>query len=62
MYELKDIPMSSTSSSNNDIYITREEFDNVISQLRQALNNFKPIEQVATQQAPSHKVETEYKF
>lgn len=61
MYELKDMPMPAAASSN-DTYITREEFDNVISQLQQALNKLKPIEQsVLVQQAPS-KTETEFKF
>lgn len=62
MYELKNMPVQTASSSNDNTYITREEFDSVISQLQQTLNNFKPIEQVAAQQAPSQKVETEFNF
>lgn len=60
MYELKDMPVPAATSSN-DTYITREEFDSVISQLQNTLNSFKPL-QAQNQQAPSQKPEAEFKF
>jgi hypothetical protein len=36
MYELKEIP-SNPPMENNSQYITRQEFDNVVNQLKQAL-------------------------
>ena len=46
MYELKEIP-SNPPMENNNQYITRQEFDNVVNQLKQALQQYAvaPIQQ-----------------
>ena len=48
MYELRDVPTETVISNNN--FVTREEFEAVISQLKSALIPVKPPEEIAQPQ------------
>ena len=39
MYELKEIPVAATTDIDTNNYITREEFENVIMELKNALGS-----------------------
>lgn len=53
MYELKEIPVESENISNE--YITREEFEAVISQLRAAQPQSKAAPQTVSKEQPAAK-------
>lgn len=51
MYELKDVPAETVMSNNN--FVTREEFEAAISQLKSALTPVKTPDEVASPQIRS---------
>jgi hypothetical protein len=53
MYELKPIPNEISMSTTNNNYITREEFEQALIQLKQSLTPVQPI----TEPTPPRKEE-----